>query len=119
MEMTVLMDPAGGCLVRPAFMLSFARVRSPIRATQIMHVEFFGVPRERAGMSELEVQAHTLGQLLSALTERIPSFGKFVGTDRLHPAFVANLNGDRFVSDPGTPLGKDDCVLILSADAGG
>ena len=39
--------------------------------------------------------------------------------DRLHPAFVANLNGDRFVSDPATPLGDDDCVLILSADAGG
>ena len=35
------------------------------------------------------------------------------------PRFVANLNGDRFVSDPATPLGEDDCVLILSADAGG
>jgi hypothetical protein len=29
------------------------------------------------------------------------------------------LNGDRFVSDPRTRLGEKDCVLILSADAGG
>lgn len=84
-----------------------------------MYVEFFGVPRERAGMSGLEVQADTLGQLLGTLAARIPSFNEFIGAERLHPAFVANLNGDRFVSDPGTLLGKDDCVLILSADAGG
>jgi molybdopterin converting factor small subunit len=84
-----------------------------------MHVEFFGVPRERAGVSMLEVQADTLGQLMGTLAAQIPSFAKLVGVNRLHPAFVANLNGDRFVSDPGTPLSENDCVLILSADAGG
>jgi molybdopterin converting factor small subunit len=84
-----------------------------------MHVEFFGVPRERAGMSRLEVQADTLGQLLETLAAQIPSFAKLVGVNRLHPSIVANLNGDCFIGDPGTPLGKDDCVLILSADAGG
>jgi len=84
-----------------------------------MHVEFFGVPRQRAGISELEVQADTLGQLLGTLAARIPSLGEFISVDRLHPTFVANLNGDRFVDDPATRLGRDDCVLILSADAGG
>jgi len=84
-----------------------------------MHVEFFGVPRERAGVSELEVHADTLGQLLGRLAERMPSLSEIIQRDRLHPAFVANLNGDRFVTDPGTPLGAGDCVLILSADAGG
>jgi molybdopterin converting factor small subunit len=84
-----------------------------------MHVEFFGVPRERAGVSALEVQAETLGQLLGTLASRMPSLSEIIERDRLHPAFVANLNGDRFVTDPGTPLGADDCVLILSADAGG
>jgi molybdopterin converting factor small subunit len=84
-----------------------------------MHVEFFGVPRERAGVSELEVHADTLGQLLGTLAERMPSLSAIIQRDRLHPAFVANLNGDRFVTDPATPLGADDCVLILSADAGG
>jgi molybdopterin converting factor small subunit len=84
-----------------------------------MHVEFFGVPRERAGVSELEVHADTLGQLLGTLAERMPSLSEIIQRDRLHPAFVANLNGDRFVTDPGTPLGVGDSVLILSADAGG
>jgi molybdopterin converting factor small subunit len=84
-----------------------------------MHVEFFGVPRQRAGVSDVEVQADTLGHLLGTLAARIPSLGDLIAGDRLHDALVANLNGDRFVSDPGTPLGKDDCVLILSADAGG
>jgi molybdopterin converting factor small subunit len=88
-----------------------------------MHVEFFGVPRERAGLSVLEMNAETLGQLLTTLAARIPSFDKFISTDgqgsHLHPAFIANLNGDRFVSDPRTPLAENDCVMILSADAGG
>jgi molybdopterin converting factor small subunit len=84
-----------------------------------MHVEFFGVPRERAGVSDLEVHADTLGQLLGMLAERLPSLSKIIEDDRLHPAFVANLNGDRFVTEPGTALRADDCVLILSADAGG
>jgi molybdopterin converting factor small subunit len=84
-----------------------------------MHVEFFGVPRQRAGVSDVEVQADTLGHLLGTLAAQIPSLGDLIVGDRLHDALVANLNGDRFVSDPGTPLGKDDCLLILSADAGG
>ena len=84
-----------------------------------MHVEFFGVPRERAGISELEVHADTLGQLLGTLAERMPSLSEIIEDDRLHPAFVANLNGDRFVTDPNTPLGAGDFLLILSADAGG
>ena len=84
-----------------------------------MHVEFFGVPRERAGVPELEVHADTLGQMLGMLAARMPSLSEIIRDDRLHPAFVANLNGDRFVTDPGTPLRVDDSVLILSADAGG
>ena len=84
-----------------------------------MRVEFLGLPRERAGVAELELQAKTLGQLLSTLAAEFPSLGDVVAGDCLAPSFVANLNGDRFVTDPGTELREDDCVLILSADAGG
>ena len=84
-----------------------------------MRVEFFGVPRQRAGISELEMHAQTLGQLLVKIVAEVPSFEEFVVSGRLHAAFVANLNGDRFVEDPETQLGEGDCVLILSADAGG
>jgi len=85
----------------------------------IMRVEFFGVPRERAGVAELELQADTLGQLLAALAVRVPSLGELITADRLRPSCAANLNGDMFVSDPRTPLSEHDRVLILSADAGG
>jgi molybdopterin converting factor small subunit len=84
-----------------------------------MHVEFLGVPRQRAGISELEVQANTLGQLLGALATQIPPLGEFIAVDRLHSSFIANLNGAQFISDPATPLAPEDSVLILSADAGG
>jgi len=84
-----------------------------------MHVEFLGVSRQRAGVAKLEVQAETLGQLLGTLAAQIPSLGEIIAVDRLHSAFVVNLNGDSFVSDPATRLCHNDCVLILSADAGG
>ena len=84
-----------------------------------MHVEFLGIPRQRAGVSEIEIQADTLGQLLGILSARIPLFNELISVDRLHSALVANLNGERFISDPQTPLRQNDSVLILSADAGG
>jgi molybdopterin converting factor small subunit len=84
-----------------------------------MHVEFFGVPRERAGIDELEVRAETLGALLGTLASKMPGLAEFIVDDRLHPTLAASLNGDRFISDPQTPLSDRDCVLILSADAGG
>jgi molybdopterin converting factor small subunit len=84
-----------------------------------MHVEFLGIPRERAGVSELVVEAETLGQLLGALAARFPALGELITADQLHPSLAANLNGDAFVNDPTTPLGADDHVLILSADVGG
>ena len=84
-----------------------------------MHVEFLSVPRRLAGVSNVEVQAETLGQLLKALATQFPSLGDFITLDRLHPSFIASLNGVEFVSDPGTVLGENDHVLILSADAGG
>ena len=49
----------------------------------------------------------------------MPRLADLIIVDRLHPSLAANLNGDRFISDPETPIGDDDRVLILSADAGG
>ena len=84
-----------------------------------MYVEFLGVPRQRAGVAELVVEAGTLGQLLETLSDKLPSLSDLIVGNRLQSSFVANLNGDEFISDPGTPLRADDYVLILSADAGG
>jgi molybdopterin converting factor small subunit len=85
----------------------------------LMRVEFLGIPRERAGIADLELDAETLGQLLTTLERRFPSLSDVVDAGRLRSSFVANLNGDQFIRDPLTRLGSGDCVLILSADAGG
>ena len=87
-----------------------------------MHVELLGIPRQRAGVAELEIEAATLGQLLDALAARYPSLADLFPAGRaarLGPFVAANLNGDRFVTDPRTRLAATDRVLILSADAGG
>lgn len=84
-----------------------------------MRVEFLGIPRERAGVAELELDADTLGDLLTTLERRFPAFGDVISAGCLCSSFVANLNGDKFISDPRTRLSSRDCVLILSADAGG
>ena len=84
-----------------------------------MYVEFLGIPRERAGISEVEVEAGTLGELLGTLAARYPLLGELIPDGSLHPSLAANLNGDEFVSHPETPLADDDRVLILSADVGG
>ena len=64
----------------------------------------------------VEVQADTLGQLLGTLAVRIPSLGELIAADRLHSSIVANLNGDRFVSDPGTPLGTQNFIITAAGD---
>ena len=84
-----------------------------------MYIEFLGIPRERAGISEIEVDAATLGQALIGVTVRLPRLKDLIQGDRLHPSIAANLNGDQFVCDPETPLAAGDRLLLLSADAGG
>jgi molybdopterin converting factor small subunit len=84
-----------------------------------MHVEFLGIPRERAGVSEVEIEAETLGELLTVLASRFPELRELVTDSGLHPSVAANLNGDAFVSDPGTALDVHDRLLLLSSDAGG
>ena len=84
-----------------------------------MQVEFFGIPRERVGLSAVVVDGDTLGHVLRTLGERFPAFTGLITDDRLHPSIAANLNGDVFISDPRTPLCEQDRLLILSADVGG
>jgi molybdopterin converting factor small subunit len=84
-----------------------------------MHVEFLGIPRQRAGVSEVEIEARTLGQLLGTLAIRFPDLRELITDRGLHPSVAANLNGDEFVSDPNRLLAASDHVILLSADAGG
>jgi molybdopterin converting factor small subunit len=84
-----------------------------------MHVEFLGIPRERAGIAELEIEADTFGELLRTLLVRVPALSQLVTPSGLHPSIAANLNGDEFVCDPRTKLSPGDRLLLLSSDVGG
>lgn len=84
-----------------------------------MYVEFLGIPRERAGISEIELEAATLGEVLGELSARCPGLSELITADGLHPSLAANLNGDAFVKSLDTRLAAGDRLLILSADAGG
>jgi molybdopterin converting factor small subunit len=84
-----------------------------------MHVEFLGIARERTGVTEVELEADSLGEALDLLVWRFPSFAVLMDDGGLHPSVVANLNADVFIHHRDTPLTRADRLLILSSDAGG
>jgi hypothetical protein len=85
-----------------------------------IQVELFGIPRHRAGIASLSVEAGTLGDALLAAGQQAPELAaSCLEGPRLQTGYLASLNGRRFVSDPLTPLCTGDCLLILSSDVGG
>jgi sulfur-carrier protein len=83
-------------------------------------VEFFGMPRVRAGRAELTVSAATAGEALAAVVEACPTLaGLHQSGGRLAPQYLLSLDGERFVTDLTQPLRSGDRLLLLSADAGG
>jgi molybdopterin converting factor small subunit len=81
-------------------------------------VEFFGIPRQRAGVASIVLGEHelpaTLGHLWSDLHTRFPQL-----EPALSPHVAINLDGLRFVQDPQVTLRGVTHVLVMSADAGG
>jgi molybdopterin converting factor small subunit len=88
-----------------------------------IRVEFYGVPRLRAGVASLEIplsaESIKLGEALHDIAGRFAGLATEIGEDGLQPTCVANINGNRFVSDTAEPLRDGDVLLIMSADAGG
>lgn len=89
-----------------------------------IQVELFGIPRLRAGTAIVEIDTDqkslTLGELLSRLVESCPALERECIEDgRMKEGYVANLDGQQFVSDPNFTVESGRCVLIMSADAGG
>jgi molybdopterin converting factor small subunit len=83
-------------------------------------IELFGVPRLRAGVGRLALEASDLAGALRALGRVCPALeGTVLRDGSVHPAYLVSLNGDRFITDPATPLTDGDSVLLLAADAGG
>jgi len=89
-----------------------------------IRVEFFGIARQRAGVGQVEISAEPaampLGQVLTVVGRQFPRVAAdCLHGDRLRPGFIVNVGGQRFVSQPDALVYDGDCVLLLSADAGG
>jgi hypothetical protein len=83
-------------------------------------VEFFGMPRFRAGRGELRVAAGTVADVLARVRSACPGLSGMTGADgRLAPHYLLSLDGRRFVTDLGENLRAGERLLLLSADAGG
>jgi molybdopterin converting factor small subunit len=87
-----------------------------VKHTGRVTVEFYGVPRVRAGRAE----AATVADSLAAVEQACPGLiGLVQANGRLAPHFLLSLNGTQFVTDPDQPVHPGDRLLLLSADAGG
>lgn len=83
-------------------------------------VEFFGVPRRRAGRAELRVPVGPARAALDEVARHCPRLADLVDADgRLSPHYLLSLDGQAFVTDLDVALQSGDHLLILSADAGG
>ena len=83
-------------------------------------IELFGVPRLRAGRPLVRLEAVDVGSALRALGLFCPELEGSVITDgRIQPSYKLSLNGDRFITEPETPLAEGDVLLLLAADVGG
>ena len=82
-------------------------------------IEFYGIPRERAGRAELTVQAATVAEALAAIERACPGLRGVCVDGRLAPHYRLALDGRQFITDVNQPLQSATRLLLLSADAGG
>jgi hypothetical protein len=83
-------------------------------------VEFFGIPRLRAGRRELRVQAGTARSALAAVEAVCPGLRGVCREDgTLSPHYLLSRDGERFITDLGEVVEAGERLLLLSADAGG
>ena len=82
-------------------------------------VEFFGVPRMRAGRAELTLPAGTVAELLAGIEDSCPALSGLLRHGRLAPHYLLSMDGQHFVTDMRQEIRPGDRLLLLSADAGG
>jgi len=96
------------------------QARSASEGRDLVTVEFYGVPRQRAGRAELAVAARTIAELLAAVERGCPGLAGLRRPDGgLAGHYLLSIDGRQFITDMGQELRPGDRVLLLSADAGG
>jgi molybdopterin converting factor small subunit len=97
-----------------------ASATRPFQESTMITLELFGVPRLRAGLDRLDVEASRVGDALRRLAEACPALaGSVIEGERLGRAYKLSLNGGAFVDDPATPLADGDSLILMAADVGG
>ena len=89
-----------------------------------VRVEFFGIPRQRAGVADTVVTLPrspvTLEDVLRELAVKFPDLATAcLEGASLKKEFMASLGGRQFVASPETEVTGEESLLILSADSGG
>jgi hypothetical protein len=105
-------------LARPVYR-SFPGEGAAMASGSRVIVELFGVPRLRAGVAEVALEAATLADLLAGLADRFPALSLRTPDGRLSPHYRLSLDGQRFLDDLDEALPPGARVLLLSADVGG
>lgn len=82
-------------------------------------VEFYGMPRERAGLAEVTVHAATVGAALLEVERQCPGLRGLFAAGRLTEHYRLSLDGREFLTNSGQRLPEGARLLLLSADAGG
>ncbi len=89
-----------------------------------IHVEFYGIPRERTGVAstDVEILRNTLRleDVLIELEHQFPRLAhECINNGRLSAGYIANLDGKQFINDTKMTLRENQVLLIMSSDAGG
>jgi hypothetical protein len=82
-------------------------------------VEFYGIPRHRAGRAEVAVPAGTVGDVLRAVMRACPGLDLLDEGGALSRHYLLSLDGREFLKELSRELPPASRLLLLSADAGG
>lgn len=83
-------------------------------------VEFFGIPRRKAGRPELSVEAATVREALQQVAAACPELGDVLTpSGRVAAYYLLSIGGESFVTDLDEKMEPGTRLLLLSADAGG
>jgi molybdopterin converting factor small subunit len=96
------------------------RIKEAYVDTCQVTIELFGIPRQRAGIASLTVDAATLGDAMRCLEASCPQLTGLTQEDgSLSPHYLLSIDGERFVRDMRERVPPATRLLLLSADAGG
>jgi hypothetical protein len=83
-------------------------------------VEFYGIPRHRAGRAEVVVQATVMADLLAAVKRVCPGLADLTDqAGRLAPHYLLSIDGVDFTKDITRSVEPGMRIMLLTADAGG